>query len=263
MQKLLGKFFLSSLFFTLIFCVTLPTVEAVENNYFLGIGYKGPAIRLVQRILNLDLATKVSLTGDGSLGKETEYLGQKTSSALLKFQRKYSIMGEDGRIGPQTLKMIAFLGPKMIDAQRNKKPVIPTDWPEAEATTTIRPTVKSYSSLPVKQQTTTFVAKSVKPKLSSLSPLSVYSGQTVTIWGEGFTKTGNNVITKFKTINNIPSPDGKTLVFNFSIPIDDKDLSTINSLPLGAVDSFAVPIPFYVENHNGQSNELTFSYQLR
>lgn len=72
--------------------VTIPS--ACENVTFLrdlGQGMTGPDVKCLQSILNLYEDTKVSLYGNGSLGNETYYFGQKTKDAVIRFQNKYSL----------------------------------------------------------------------------------------------------------------------------------------------------------------------------
>jgi murein L,D-transpeptidase YcbB/YkuD len=51
----------------------------------------GDAIRYLQVVLNTDPETKVANSGVGSSGRETNYFGSGTRSALIRFQRKYGL----------------------------------------------------------------------------------------------------------------------------------------------------------------------------
>lgn len=266
MTSLSVKISLLSLFLALVISPVFSTVQAAETSASLRSGSREPVVKLIQYILNLDPATKVATSGEGSLGQETEYFGPRTVLAVYKFQKKYGITGETGRIDLQTLKMMVYLAPKMMQAQQSRKSVIPTDWPEAGAVTTVRAPIKSYSTSVITRPTRSTVAPVVKlatPKLYSLSPSMASNNQAMTIYGEGFTKTGNNIVTKFKAINSVASADGRTLTFNFSMPMSSEALNSINSLPSGVISSLAVPVSLYVTNNGGVSNELTFSYRIK
>lgn len=54
-------------------------------------GSTGQDILVLQRILNADPDTQVSVSGAGSPGNETQTFGPATKSALLKFQKKYNL----------------------------------------------------------------------------------------------------------------------------------------------------------------------------
>ena len=261
MIKFLTKICLAFLVFIIPFGFT--QTWAVATTSTLGLGNSGAEVKSAQVILNLDLATKLATTGAGSPGQETTYFGSRTRLAVVKFQRKYGIVGETGRIGPQTRHLLAYLGPKLIKARNSRTPIIPTDWPEAGART--RPPVvsTSYSSSPTVKKVAVTIAKPISVKLSSLSPTTITAGGTVTIYGEGFTKTDNNIETKYKTISNISSSDGKTLTFSFSLPASDIASSGLNQFSSEIVPSAIVPISLQVVNGNGVSNELIFNYHIR
>ncbi|MFA6253757.1 MAG: peptidoglycan-binding domain-containing protein, partial [Candidatus Paceibacterota bacterium] len=173
MRKFSIKFYLTFLCSSLVLCPGLGGVWAAAA---LGLGSHGAEVKLSQITLNLDLATRVAATGDGSPGKETDYFGNKTRLAVLKFQKKYGIKGETGRIGPQTSTLMAYLRSKLITEPKFGSKI------KKSVTSAIGP-----------------VASSVTLKLASLQPTIVGNGGRVTIYGEGFTKTGNDIETKYKT----------------------------------------------------------------
>ncbi len=78
-------------------------------------GSRSPAIIQLQRFLNLDPQTRVSTSGAGSPGSETNFFGPATRAAIQKFQLKHGIVsssrnGGYGVFGPKTRALInAFL----------------------------------------------------------------------------------------------------------------------------------------------------------
>lgn len=60
-----------------------------ENNFSLG--SEGQDIKELQKILNEDPETQVASSGNGSSGNETEYFGNLTKNALIKYQNKHSL----------------------------------------------------------------------------------------------------------------------------------------------------------------------------
>ncbi len=52
-------------------------------------GYTDQQVLELQRVLNADVDTTISLSGEGARGRETKYFGNQTKQAVIKFQEKY------------------------------------------------------------------------------------------------------------------------------------------------------------------------------
>ncbi|OHA82736.1 MAG: hypothetical protein A3B07_01290 [Candidatus Yonathbacteria bacterium RIFCSPLOWO2_01_FULL_43_27] len=80
-----GSVILLSIFFT-------TQTTFAEGGVFLRtlkMGMSGEDVRELQKFLNTDTETRVSLSGAGSLGNETNYFGPATHRALVLFQEKH------------------------------------------------------------------------------------------------------------------------------------------------------------------------------
>lgn len=247
-----------SLFFLFLisFFITKEVFAIVDGN--LQLGSSGADVRVLQSVLNVDPVTIVSVSGDGSKGQETEYFGNKTKAALVRFQRKYQITGESGRIGPKTGKLIEHLGPKLLKARKPGTKVIPTDWPES-VSSPVQP-ANFVSPVVVAKKV---VVATVRPQINSVSPTNVWNKSTVTIYGQGFTKTGNVIKTRYGQINNLNSSDGRTLSFTFEAPVGADFYSSLSQYSSALPSSVTVPIDFQVTNVNGVSNLSVFTWQIR
>ncbi len=86
------------------------TDYGINFNRNLKMGMSGSDVKQLQIILNRDPATRVSIVGAGSPGRETYYFGSATFNAVMLFQTKYAseilwpvgIYRANGFVGPQT-----------------------------------------------------------------------------------------------------------------------------------------------------------------
>lgn len=110
------KYFLSGSL-VLVFTFLFSQGVYAEGGVFLRtlkMGMSGEDVRELQKFLNTDSETSVSLSGAGSLGNETNYFGTATHRALIAFQEKYrmdilSPLGLTQRTGVFGLKTRMFV----------------------------------------------------------------------------------------------------------------------------------------------------------
>lgn len=86
-------------------------------NTNLTMGSKGTDVMNLQKVLNMDPATRVNSTanGAGSPGRETSTFGGLTRAAVIKFQIKHGITPAAGYVGPVTrAKLNSMSGPVVV-----------------------------------------------------------------------------------------------------------------------------------------------------
>ncbi len=81
--------------------VVIDNAKFTKNLFF---GDTDPEVKMLQQFLNAKGYTVVT-TGPGSLGKETDYFGNATKSALIKFQINNNI-NPTGNFGPITRELV-------------------------------------------------------------------------------------------------------------------------------------------------------------
>jgi hypothetical protein len=94
-----------------------------------------------------------------------------------------------------------------------------------------------------------------EPKPSPVSILLIFpnylvsAGDTITVRGSGFTSTGNTVKIGSAVLQDIPSPDSKTITFKAPAPSGDSFIRGIRAYKAS------------VSNGNGESDSITFDYR--
>jgi peptidoglycan hydrolase-like protein with peptidoglycan-binding domain len=83
--------------------ITTTNEYIFTRNLYMGI--RGQDVRELQRYLNNN-GFKIASSGDGSKGNETEFFGQLTKNALIKFQNANKIYPSTGFFGPITRSFI-------------------------------------------------------------------------------------------------------------------------------------------------------------
>ncbi len=86
--------------------ISVPAGVSPKFTFGFGKGTSGAHVKRLQQLLNADSDTRVSASGVGSPGKETNTFGPLTANAVRKFQEKYGIAkpGDPGYgfVGPKT-----------------------------------------------------------------------------------------------------------------------------------------------------------------
>ena len=90
----------------------LPTKTSASTNLWslsdLEMGQQNAGVMALQKFLN-NQSFVVSIIGAGSVGKESNFFGDKTKQALIKFQKKYNITPTAGYFGPKTKAVVKKL----------------------------------------------------------------------------------------------------------------------------------------------------------
>ncbi len=131
------------LFFIIVLSILIssPVFVSAQSFYFyrsLNVGSTGQDVLMLQKFLNQDPATMVSLSGVGSVGQETNYYGELTKQAVAKFQNKYrqqvlipvGLTSGTGYFGPSTRNFINGLVKNSVVIETPVAPAIqPTSPP--------------------------------------------------------------------------------------------------------------------------------------
>jgi len=178
----------------------LPLITVASTTVFntdLFVGMKSPDVLSLQKVLNTDPATTVSLSGDGSMGNETDYFWLKTKDAVMRFQAKYAseiltpagLTSPTGYVGLLTRAKLNSLSAKSIITAPSTTP---------KATSTI---IYASSLGPI--STSTGSNSSKKVTITDIYPPNITDGGQITISGTGFTASNTVML-------SVTSPDKYT-----------------------------------------------------
>lgn len=200
----------------------LPTAHAQTFTRNLSIGSRGDDVRALQILLNQQQQTQVAYSGVGSPGQETDYFGQKTHAAVVKYQDMYAT---DVLIPAGLTKGTGFVGPLT------------------------RQKLQGVSGA---------VATVVKPILTSIEPQQGGVGTIVTLRGSGFTPTNNKVSSIFEEFDGIPSLDGTSMQITIQGPFPQMFLS--QNKEFYKENNFEMDYQLVVSNNNGASGFIPFRF---
>lgn len=252
--------FIFPLFFVLgRFALEIPFVSAEngsESFFFnknLKVGDVNEDVRNLQKILNKNTETQVSPFGAGSSGSESDFFGQSTKNAVMKFQelhaseilRPFGLKSGTGFVGAATRLKLNSL------AEKNDKKTLSVSVENSSSSKTkSSSSSRSYKVVSESSQSKKKVAYSSSLANSSLAGLETFSvrvyntseyqvspGDSVILTGEGFTSSSNIVyLGENRSIPNLAASEKGTKI-SFLIP---------NDLPLGKYN-------IWVTNANGSS----------
>jgi len=240
--------------FALGFLIPQTTEAAISRT--LVIGSQGPDVRELQVILNKDALTQVAQTGVGSPGLETDYFGNLTKQAVIRYQEKYraeiltpvGLYYGSGIVGPQTIKHVYAKNTGVSQSLTTSTPTNPTN------TTTVVPVIN----------------QSTIATITRLSPSTGSNGDVITITGSGFSDTNTVLIDldyKSKYTNIKSSESGTKIVFTLDTEAGraiDKTKKELTKKQLDIWKSQFPPFPMAVrvETKYGISNPVNFNYVI-
>jgi peptidoglycan hydrolase-like protein with peptidoglycan-binding domain len=137
-------------------------IKCPEYNFTrtLSQGDSGSDVKLIQKILNLDYRTRISVSGIGSPGSETLVYGVATREAVKKFQALFiELIGvADGKINSRTMTVLNSVckGPYFTGG--------------------------SGSVFDINKPATTSAKDVLAPSVTISAPANVYSGETYRMW---------------------------------------------------------------------------------
>ena len=176
--------------------------DCAQLSRSLKVGISGSDVLVVQRILNMDPATQISLFGSGSPGNETTYFGLKTKIAVIKFQELYKndvltpagLLSGSGFFGTYSraklhglcIATLATTNMHVNSTATSTPP--PKALPPVTATTSIQ-----ILSTIIDPSTLSSSASGNTPYIIYPSSYSAHQGAQISIYGGGFTDTNNTV----------------------------------------------------------------------
>lgn len=179
--------------------VTTATTLFTVN---LAVGDENGHVKLLQEFLNKDSRTMVAISGVGSPGRETNYFGNKTQDAVIRFQELHrneiltpiNLTRGTGFVGPGTRKVLEVLSVYGRTSPRDGKQEEYTNFVEV----TIKPKTEVINI--IEEVVVAPVLITLPPAeipdvmyVTNFSHRYVLPGDTLTISGEGFASINNRI----------------------------------------------------------------------
>lgn len=230
-------FFLQTVFATAYSPATSVSVPCIITSVSsLKVGSKGIEVECLQK--------KVGVVADGSFGPLTK-------TAVITFQSNNRLF-PDGIVGSLTravLNKVAVVGGNYSAGCTSALGYSPTTGTKCDIiSTSVVSSITTVNVLPNVPSPVYVDTSSPKPpKVFSVSPEKVRSGDTVKIYGENFSSTGNTVRLRYAQIedrfDNLSSNDGKVISFVFQPPeVKTMSKEELQNLPPTTLSKILDPI---------------------
>ncbi|MDQ3076720.1 MAG: peptidoglycan-binding protein [bacterium] len=189
---------------TILFFIVFNVSEVYGFTFFrsLKVGDQGIDVLELQKILNSNFETRISTTGLGSPGQETQYFGNLTRLAVIKYQNKYAIdvlapaglsVGT-GFVGPLTIKKLNTIAISSQPAQSTIKSADPL---------IIKPQSQTQSQPSATSQNIQMGLSEGEMVVYSAMPREVRPGENIVVYGRGFPVSGTGVKLGGTTLKDI------------------------------------------------------------
>ena len=201
------------------------------------------------------LPTPATLSPTAQTAAESPLVVMYPSSYTVNPGKKVTVLGT----GFQATGNVVHIGDSFVinDARPNKSGYLDVTLPLATPKGRHELWVTNTKGTSDKSWIVVADENAVKPKVTSFLPTSGLQGTKVTVYGEGFTLTDNEIFIGSTPIKGVASPDGKTLSFTVSIP----DIGLGAGVDVASLD-MEFPLGFYIVNANGDSDVRVFTLKI-
>ena len=225
----------------------------------LKLGSQDSEVIILQKFLNSFPDTRVSESGNGSSGSETNFFGQKTKSAVMKFQSKYAadiltpakLTSPSGFVGSLTRAKINSL----IKARDNQA--------ASPAPAQSNPILDFFN----KKNNT--ITNEPTPFIRSISPVILKDGGILTIKGSGFSASNTVFLSieplgKYASISSTASGTEITLPINTDLgkTVMDSLRQNLENIPSELHEKIINNIVQNFKQSNGQVISSTTDRQM-
>ena len=178
----------------------------------LRLGMSGQDVKVLQQILNKNVLTQVSVSGVGAPGSESSYFGEKTKSAVVRFQMLYKnevllpvgLSNGTGFVGTfSLLKLTSVCKGALVTPVSTVLPATP---PAIAPVPPVAPLPQSDFT-PPQSANNNFAPYIIYPSPS----YALHQGAKLKIIGGGFTPDNNTIMIGSERFEGVKSVDGKTL----------------------------------------------------